>query len=216
MIRIVLAVLLVANAALLLLGLQARGDRPDPEAFAAGPGTARIRVSRDAPAAGAPAAERATPVCVDLGPLSPEEAARVEQSLAALVPGGRPVSQPVDVTAGWWVHVPPRRSRETAERDAARMHAQGVRDTFVVLEPPEWRHAISLGIFRSEEAARRFAEALRERGVTEAVAGPRQQTVRMVRLVAPLPTGAGAGRLLDLVRPYAGVEVRLSACPAPG
>lgn len=72
-----------------------------------------------------------------------------------------------DVTS-WWVHIPAQPSKAAAERRAAEIRAKGWTDLFVVGENGARPLTISLGLFKSADAAneqRRRIEAKGVRGV---------------------------------------------------
>jgi hypothetical protein len=74
----------------------------------------------------------------------------------------------------YWVYIPPRKSLEEAQARNNELHAMGIKDTFIV-QNPQWRNAISLGIFGDEALAARLAEDLQSRGVKDVVKDLRNQ-----------------------------------------
>ena len=64
----------------------------------------------------------------------------------------------------WWVFIPPQASRPAAFGKAIELKDLGVEDYFVVQDEGEHRWALSLGIFRTEEAAQARLSALQEKG----------------------------------------------------
>jgi hypothetical protein len=178
MIRVLVSILVIANLALLVSGLLGSGDHgrgggPSPGELR-NPDSIRIVRGEPEPAPQPPAASQAirtAPVlvqsCLEFGPMSDDEAVRVRQALAA---GGlleRTVQAPMMATASWWVHVPPRRSLVQAENEVARLRGAGVRDAYVVLEQGDMRFAVSLGLFRTEEAARSVADQMKSRAAQQ-------------------------------------------------
>jgi hypothetical protein len=182
-----------------------------PEAPAAAPAPSTTPVA-PAPSAAtaAPAAETA---CVEIAPLSQEELARIRQSLATLKLADRATVAPVPATASWWVYIPPKGSREQAEKEVARLNAAGVRDTYVVQDTSDMRHAISLGIFRTRDGADRFAEGLRAKGVRNAVVDLRPLQIRLSAIYVREPDPAQTERMLELKAVFPGAEIRATACP---
>jgi hypothetical protein len=60
-------------------------------------------------------------------------------------------------TAGWWVFIPAQKVANRARRalrKAAELRNLGVEDYFIVQEEGQHRWALSLGVFRTEDAAR--------------------------------------------------------------
>ena len=119
----------------------------------------------------------------------------------------------MSVIAGWWVYLPPQKSRELAERKVAEVKSLGVNDVYLVQERGDWDNSISLGIFRSEDGAQRFLEDLRSKGVRSAVVGARQQQVRLTALYVRDPSEAVAQRLVELRAELPATSVRAAKCP---
>lgn len=151
--------------------------------------------------------------CLEWAPFSAEEAERARAALEGLALGPRLLAAPVSAVAGWWVYVPSRKSRDFADRKVAELARLGVTDTYIVQERGEWENAVSLGVFRSEEGAHRFLEALKGRGVRSAVVGPRQQQVRLTALYIRNPQEADTLRVQELRPTFAGTGVRTGRCP---
>lgn len=211
--KVLFSILLVANLAFFGYGWMVerqRADAPPPlvrDQLNAG----KIRIVRGEPE---PVAPPAPETCVEWSPFTQDDLARAREALAPLALGDRLLSNPVTTTAGWWVFVPPAKSKQLADREVARLQAAGVRETFVVQEAGDMRFAISLGLFRTEEAAQRFLEGLRGRGVKTAKVGPKAHTIRMTALVVRAPTEVEAQRLVTLKATFAGTDVRTTTCPA--
>jgi hypothetical protein len=85
-----------------------------------------------------------------------------------------------------------------------------VEDYFVVQEEGPLRWALSLGVFRTEEAAQARLAALRTKGVRTAEVGPREMTVPKVWLQVRNVDAALEARLRDIARTVDGSE--LKAC----
>jgi hypothetical protein len=169
-----------------------------------------------APAAAAPApTPAAKPAaiaqsCLEWGSFTLADTSRAEKALEPLALGTRVAHRRTEEAAGWWVFIPAQANRQAAQKKAAELKALGVDDYFIVLEEGPQRWAVSLGVFRSEEAAQGRLATLREQGVRSAQVGPRETVVPKVWLQvkgvdAPLET-----RLKDIARSIEGSE--LKAC----
>lgn len=213
--KALVAVLLIANVALAAWGLLVHRNRAGTEAalMESQLNADKIRIVRGEPEPGpAPAPARAD-ACVEWGPFSAEELGRARTALEPLALGNRLVTAPVSITAGWWVYLPPQRSRDAAERKIAELKGLGVEDSYLIPEKGDWENAISLGIFRSEEGAQRFLEALRSKGVRSAIVGSRQQLVRLNTLYVRNPSETEAQRLVELRADLPGTSVKAAKCP---
>ncbi len=151
--------------------------------------------------------------CLEWSPFTAEEAERARAALEGLALGPRLLEATVAVPTGWWVYVPPLKTRQLAERKVVELARLGVKDTYIVQERGEWENAISLGVFRGEEGARRFVEALKARGVRSVVAGARQQQARLAALYIREPRDSDNQRVEELRQVFPGTSVRGGLCP---
>ena len=163
-------------------------------------------------AAAAPAAPAAPPgPCLEWGSFTLTDAPRMEKALEPLALGTRLAQRPTQETAGWWVFMPPQGSRQAALRKAAELKNLGVEEFFVLTDEGQYRWAVSLGVFRTEEAARARLAALRTQGVRTAQVGPREMTVPKVWLQVSAVDPALEARLKEIAARVEGSE--LKACP---
>jgi hypothetical protein len=143
--------------------------------------------------------------------------AAVARADAAMVELALPAAQVKRVTAeasGYWVYIPPLKSKNEAEKSARALKDLGVTDYAVVQEKTEWRNAISLGIFRSDEAAQAFLKSLQRRGVTDAIAEKRENFLKQVVFYVREPSEATVAKLAAIRAQLPASEVRAVPCPA--
>jgi sporulation related protein len=146
--------------------------------------------------------------CLELGAFSLAEVPRVQQALEPLALGARLTQRRADEIASYWVFIPPLRNRQAANLKAAELKKLGVGDFFVVQEDPKLRFAISLGVFKTEEAARSRLAELRAKGVRTARVGPKETSVQKVYFAIREVPDALVTRLNDLRQSFAGTELR--------
>ena len=213
--RVLLSILIVANLALFGYGRLAehQGGAGERRPFAEQKNAERVRIVRGEPEPQPPGPPPAADACMEWAPFSQEELVRARDALAALALGERLSTASVSAVANWWVYVPPLPNRIQADRVVVRLATVGVRDTYVVQDTSDMRFAVSLGIFRSEDAALRFLEGLKARGVTRAVAGQRQHAIKLSALYVRAPVKAETERLLELKVNWPGTEIRATGCP---
>ena len=150
-------------------------------------------------------------VCIEWGPLSDGDRTR---ALATLEPLdlARLISQKkTEVIANYWVFIPPVANKAAADRRVEELKAQGIRDVAVVDAGPQ-RLAISLGVFRTEEAAEARLAALQAGGVKAAKVGARAQSVMQTVLVVRDPPAPAVARLKELQGGFAGTELKIGSC----
>ena len=149
--------------------------------------------------------------CIEWGSFTLADAARAELALEPLALGTRLARRRTEESASWWVFIPSQGSRQSALRKAAEIKELGVRDYFVVQEEGEHRWAVSLGIYRSEEAAQARLAALRNQGLHDARVGARDNVVPKVWLQVNSVDASLQARLKVLARQIEGSE--LKDCP---
>ena len=153
--------------------------------------------------------------CMEWGSFTIADAPRAEKTLEPLALGARLAQRRTEETAGWWVFIPAQaripNARQAALKKAAELRALGVEDYFIVQEEGQHRWALSLGVFRTEEAARARLEVLRTQGVRSAVVGARETVVPKVWLQVRGVDPALEAKLKELAVQIESTELR--ACP---
>lgn len=150
--------------------------------------------------------------CVEFGDFAEAQAARLRPRLDALGLSEAPQARAVEVTGFYMVYVPPFKTRAEAERAAARIREQGVRELAIMGENTGLRFAIALGSFRTQEAASRHLADLTRLGVTGARLADKPSTLPGTRYVLRGVSAAAGGALLALQQENAGT--RLTPCGA--
>ena len=179
------------------------GERPAAAAKpAAAPCPALV-----AAAAGAPPS-----ACLEWGSFTLADAPRAEKALEPLALGTQLSQRRTEEVAGWWVYIPPQAggpgARQTALKKAAELKALKVDEYFIVAEDVPQRWAISLGVFRTADAANARLAKLKERGVRSAQVGPRETVVPKVWLQVRGVDAALEARLRDVARQIDGSEIK--------
>jgi hypothetical protein len=165
-----------------------------------------VSAIRKPPAAPAPATVATT--CLEWGSFTVADAPRAEQALEPLGLGARLAQRRTEEVAGWWVFIPPQGSRQGAIRKASELKALGVEDYFIVQEEGEHRWALSLGVFRSAEAAQARLAALRSQGVRSARIGARETVVPKIWLQVKSVDAPLQARLKEIARQIEGSELK--------
>lgn len=147
--------------------------------------------------------------CVEFSGIAPAHAQRARDSFAALQLGTRITERRIEEITRHWVFVPPARDRRTAEATIAQMRRQGV--TELSIRPD---NSVSLGVFSTEEAARRFLQSLQARGVQGIEQGPFVRELRELVMLIREPDTELVSRLAVLQRDFANSQLRAVPCPA--
>ncbi|WP_076593177.1 SPOR domain-containing protein [Herminiimonas arsenitoxidans] len=109
--------------------------------------------------------------CTEIGNFDATEAKNFETKLTALALGDRLARRPIQENARYMVYIPPLANKEAADKKAGELKRMGVDDFFVIQDHSALQWGVSLGIFKSEEAARNHLAALNQKGVRSARVG---------------------------------------------
>ena len=202
--RLLCLLLVLANLTFFAWQLYfARGDaQADPRPLARQIAPEKLRIL---PSGASPDLRAA---CLDWGAFAPADAARAEQALKPLALGARLTRRRVDDSAGWWVYIPPRGDRPSAQKKVAEIRALGVEEYFIVQDEGRYKFAISLGVFKTREAAQSRLDAVQAKGVKTAQVGERQTLMQKVYLRASALDAPLVARLREIALSFAGSELQ--------
>jgi hypothetical protein len=124
------------------------------------------------------------------------------------------VERTVTDAGGYWVYMSPLKNKAEVDRKVRELRDLGVTEFFVVQDTGQWRNAISLGIFRTDEAAQAFRAGLRQRGVRSASVTRRGNFLKQVTFYVREPSEAAVARLTALQQEFPGSEMKAGPCPA--
>ena len=153
-------------------------------------------------------------VCVEWGPMSEADRVRAQTRLEPLELGKLVTQRKVEMIANYWVFIPPLANRAAVDKRVADLKEQGVRDILPVELGPQ-RFAISLGVFRTEEAAQARLEALQAQGIKTARVEPRAQSVQQTVLIVRDPPAQAMARLKEMQADFQGSEIKVGSCERP-
>lgn len=117
------------------------------------------------------AAKAETIACTEIGNFNTVEARKFEAQLAALKLPAKPLPRSVQEAASHMVYIPTQDGKDGADRKSAELRRLGIQDFYVMPESqsnPALRWAISLGVFKTEEAAKAYIGQLIPQGVRSA------------------------------------------------
>lgn len=115
------------------------------------------------------AAASKAPACIEIGNFSPAEGRRFEAALASLKLDPAPTRRELKEQSSHMVWIPPAPGgKESADRKSAELRRIGVTEYYVLQEGPAQRYGISLGVFKTEDAAKAQLARLAEKGVRSA------------------------------------------------
>jgi len=210
--RIVVALLLLANLTLfvytLLPSSGGEGVRLQQQLS---PEKIKLLTPQEVAALGPAKVAALADVCVEFGPLSDAERAKVLGDLEPLALGRLLTLRRVEVDNAFSVVVSSFPSRPAAETRAAELRKQGVKD-LVVVDMGRGQFAVAFGTFRTEPAAQALAESLTKQGVKLVRVQARQGALTQTLVVVRDPQQAAVARLKELQGQYAGTDVKVVNC----
>jgi len=153
-------------------------------------------------------------VCLEWGPFGETDRTRAIADLDSLALGKLISQKRVENPTAFWVYLPPLASKAAADKRASELRAAGQKDVMVV-DGGVQRFAISLGAFRTEDAANTQLAELTRQGISGAKAGPRPQIVSQSMIVIRDPQQSVIAKLRDLASAYPGADTRIGECDKP-
>lgn len=152
----------------------------------------------------------AAPACLEWGGFIGTDLQRAEAAIAKLQLDDNLDRHTVGEVAAYWVHIPPLKTKNDADKKIDQLKKLGVVNYFLIQDSGEWNNAISLDIFRSEEAARKFLAEMKGRGIRSAVIGER--SLKQVAFVVHKPSEEIIDKMISLKQGFPGSELKASEC----
>lgn len=217
--RALFFLLLSANLVIAALLFMGHGDGGSADAYVPEPlNPDRIRLlARAGDATVAPEPAPKPTACLEWGPFRASELAAADEAIGKWQIGQRLEARQTEGQddSGYWVYIPPLKSRQEAEQKIAELKRLGVNDYFLVQGDGKWKYAISLGMFRTEEAAKAQLDALERKGVKLALSGKRERPVTLTVFVARDVDDALAAALAEIRQGFPGTELKAVVCAGP-
>jgi hypothetical protein len=154
-------------------------------------------------------------ICLEWGIFSKPELARAQSALKPLQlgEGAITVRSTPEKASKYWVYIPPLKSRPEAQKKQEELKGLGIEESLVMQDNNKWRHAISLGVFSTQEAADKYLAELRTKyNVKSAKSGPRTLDDGHASM---LIRASGANLEADLVKlklDFPGTELKAVPC----
>lgn len=141
-------------------------------------------------------------ICLEWGEFSGPDLARVKTALAGLKLGDRLGRREVEYHNGYWAYIPALKDKAAVAQKIEQLKARGVEEYFVVQEAGPLLNAISLGVFKTREAAQKFVNDLHARDVGSAQVGERSSKLKATVFVLNGLDAALSARLIALYRDF--------------
>jgi len=209
--RVIFFLLLLANLGVAGYAWYAssRQSNPDAGLIDRQMNADRIRITTPRPMV---AAARPKPACLEWGSFGTGDAKAAQTALDALPFSNRVTAHDVQVLVGFWVYVPPLNSKAEVDRKVAELRKLGVQEYYGVDAPGPMHNAISLGIFKTEDAANKYLDSLQQKGVRSARVGSREHRVTQTVFLVRDPDVAVTAKLAELRLQFPGSELKAAEC----
>lgn len=181
-----------------------------------------VRIGSSAPAASVQPASapvpvvndngKSTAVCMEWSDFSGTDLKRANEALAGVQLGSKLSQRAIEYNIGYWVYIPPLKDKASINQKLVQLKARGIEEYFVVQEEGEWKHAISLGVFKSEDAAQKFLESLQSRDIHSAKIGERASKLKATVFVFNGLDAPITDKLTTLQKDFPGSELKKVEC----
>lgn len=111
-------------------------------------------------------AEQTTEVttCFEIGEFNKTDVKLFQEKINALLPAGSAEQFHSRSPSGYMVYLPAAQNKKAAEKRISELQKKGIGNYFLITNGNQFRNAISLGIFKNEEAARNLIAELYKLG----------------------------------------------------
>lgn len=151
-------------------------------------------------------------VCLEWGEFTDAELSSVTAMLSALQLGDKLNKSQIIHTIGYWAYIPPLKDTAAIDVKIEQLKARGISEYFVVQETGIWMNAISLGVFKTQEAAENFLGTLRSKGVRSAQVGQRNSKLKVSMLNFNEVDTATEAKLLEIQKDFSGTKLNKVSC----
>jgi hypothetical protein len=150
--------------------------------------------------------------CMEWGEFSGSNLQRADKLLASVKLSDKTKQRIVEYNTGYWVYISPMKSLAQVKQKVAELKEFDVDDYFVIKEPGIWKNSISLGIFKTEEAAKKYLTNLRNQGVRSAKIGERVSKLKFTVFVLNRLDSAQSTQVAALRKDFPESELKQVSC----
>jgi len=151
-------------------------------------------------------------VCLEWGGFSGTGLTQAAAALSTLQLGDKLARRQIEHDTGFWVYIPPLRSKAAVNRKIGELRELGIKEYFAVQTPGPWLNAISLGVFKTRDSAQNFLDHLRAKGVRSAKVGEHASKLKATAFVLKGVDPPTVDKLTEMQRDFAGSELNKVPC----
>lgn len=184
-----------------------------PSAVAPASAPSAPLIAQSQPVSAVPASAPPPPAaCLEWGEFSGADLSRANIDLAGLKLGDRLSQREIEHSIGYWVYIPPQKSLAEVNAKISQLKKLGVNEFFIVQEKGKWQNAISLGVFKTVDVAKKYLDSLKSKGVKSAVMGERQTRLKFTVFVLKSPEAVTLAKLADWQKDFTSIEMKSVSC----
>lgn len=150
--------------------------------------------------------------CLEWGEFSGADLTRGAAELSALQLGDKLSQRQTEHNISYWVYIPPLKDKAAVNQKIAQLKTRGVAEYFVVQDKGPWLNAISLGIFKTPEAAQHFLDNLRTKGVRSAQTSERAHNLKTTIFVLNGLDSGTVAKLAEIQKDFPGSDLKNISC----
>ena len=124
------------------------------------------------------AVEKNTSICLEWGDFSGTDLKRATGILSAMQLGDKLSKRQIEYDKGFWVYIPPQKNRTAVNQKIAQLKKRRVTEYFIIWDKGPLQFAISLGVFKTQDAAQNYLKELRAKDVRSAQIGERASKLK--------------------------------------
>lgn len=144
--------------------------------------------------------------CLEIGNFSLADGKNFEERVKYLALGKRQVREELSETASNMVYLPSQGNKDAADKKAAAIKKMGVSDAYVIQDGSVLKWGVSLGVFKTLDAAKTHVANLAKKGIKEAKIAPRPVSASKL-MYQLLDISVEEKKLIDQVREqFTGIE----------
>jgi hypothetical protein len=151
-------------------------------------------------------------ICLEWGDFSGADLLRAKTVLSDLHLGSKIGQRQIEHDIGYWVYIPPLKNMLAVNRKITELKALGINEYFVVQTEGHWQNAISLGVFKTREAAHNYLHVLNAKGVRTARVGERASKLKTTVFTLKRVDPSTEENLKAIQKDFAGSELSNVPC----
>jgi len=150
-------------------------------------------------------------ICIEWGDFSGLDLERASAAISTLQLGGKVSHREAEQDTGYWVYMPPLKNKKMVSKKIGELKELGVNEYFVV-STGKWKNAISLGVFKTQEAAQNLLTQLRTKGVRSAKVGERASKLKTTWFVLSNIDLKSRASLIEIQKDFDGSKLENITC----